>query len=1641
MTKPFTKTTMLSSYKDDYADSSSFYQILFNSGRALQARELTQLQTISSRELGRLGRHLFKEGAAVNPGGMTLNTGYEFVKLSSASVLPADTSVLVDTTFVGQTSSVEVVVLEVVEAEDSDPATLYVRYTSTSSVTSGTAPIRLSPGETISNGTYSLTVQSQNTTSNPAVGTGCRVSIADGDFFTQGRFVFARSQSKVVSKYDPAPTLDVGFRVVQEVVTVADDTSLYDNQGAVPNITAPGADRYRISLELATRDELDSDENFVYVARILDGTVVDEVRGIEDYNKINDLLALRTKEESGNYVVSPFIVKFDNNDSDDTVLDAKVSDGIAYINGYRAAVPYPTRIQVSKARDTVLVENEVVAANYGNYVIGTGGSGARDVDTFGLVNLRSATNYGGSTIGTARVYAVEEDGTNFRYYLFDVKMNSGQSFRNVKSAGESASSYFNVVLEGGKAALKDATGTSLLFPLPKTRPSSITDISLTVQRRFETTTDASGEGTISLTAPGETFADTNSWFFSNDDSAYTTEATATGAGTTTATISDGPPSATALEVLAYVNKSAGVSRTKTLTETTVTDSADSDGSVSLGVADVYSIVSVKAGDSDGPDISSRFTLDDGQRDTHYDTGKLVLKGGQSAPTGPVFVRLKYFAHGVSGDFFSVNSYSGQVSYEDIPSYRQNNGVVVSLRDVLDFRSTKNSSGTFSGSTARVNELPKNTSLVTLDVVYYQPRFSKLVIDTSGRLSFISGPSSLTPILPPTPSDALHLYNVKMNAFTLDGKDLVLEKIENRRYTMADIARLEGRVDKLEELTTLSLLELETANLDVLDSSGANRTKAGFLVDNFKDQFFADLDNTEYAAAIDPVDKVLRPSFSSSTVRLEFDSDQASGTVRKGDNVYLSYSSTPYISQTIATGTENVNPFAVITNEGTITISPASDVWVDTERLPDHVVDNPSSPSPISTNWNEWTWGWVGTSSGNAVNSPNGVTQTLGDRVVSSKSVPWMRSVKVHFRAQGLKPDTQHFAYFDGVPVADWVREETYSLASDDDVDYGNRHSRATEHPAGSSTLTSDTTGKIEGTFFVPDTDALKFRAGTREFTLLDVTAYNPDAATSLAQAAFTSKGTIETHQASVRATRPTVSRSGSDRAEVDPLAQSFFVSETSGLYATKVDLYFATKDSTVPVQVQLRPMVNGSPSSTVVIPGSVKYLDPASVNVSDDASASTTFEFDEPVFLSPLTDYAVVVLAESTKYTVYVAEIGAFLLGSTEKKVTRQPTTGSLFKSQNSSTWEPDQTKDLMFVLSRASFVSSGTAILENITVPDRLLGRDPFTTDSGSSTVTVSHPSHGMLVNDTVEFTLDSSLDVNGIAGTSILGERTVTTVDETGYTFEADSDATSSGLSGGTDVVASQNLPFELVVPILETLTPNNTTLALAGKFTTGRSLAGSETPYSKSTSWKDLYVKENNTFSAPQMVAGRVMEPDLGTGVRSATIRVSMSTTDPAVSPMVDLQRSSLLLVHNVVDDQDSASTNGHNFPLSFVAETDPAHGSSVAKHVAVPVTLEEDAVGLKILLGANRPSTADIRVFYRVAPSSGTLSAVNWVEAPLDRPVPADENTSVFRDYEYLAGGPGGSLAPFSQFQVKIVFASTNTARVPVVRDLRVIALGV
>ena len=269
-----------------------------------------------------------------------------------------------------------------------------------------------------------------------------------------------------------------------------------------------------------------------------------------------------------------------------------------------------------------------------------------------------------------------------------------------------------------------------------------------------------------------------------------------------------------------------------------------------------------------------------------------------------------------------------------------------------------------------------------------------------------------------------------------------------------------------------------------------------------------------------------------------------------------------------------------------------------------------------------------------------------------------------------------------------------------------------------------------------------------------------------------------------------------------------------------------------------------------------------------------------------------------------------------------------------------------------------------------------------------------------------------------------------------------------------------MDIAVPIIGTFLPSpSTDITMQGSFAKGRSIvpANGAVPDNESkntfaiSSNFDIVTNNIITFDFPHVVANRETEdsaatllaPTNTTPRKSVKITANLSTTSDFLTPVILMNNAQLLTSNNIIDNQDSASNVFPlNTPFNFVAETDPANGSSLSKHLTAPITIEQPAVGLKVIIGANRPNGANFDLYYRTM-ETGTdinIDEIAFVKADQETIVQTDENLEVFRDYEYTIGGLGGELPSFTTFQLKIVMRSSNSSKVPTIRDLRAIALG-
>ena len=516
----------------------------------------------------------------------------------------------------------------------------------------------------------------------------------------------------------------------------------------------------------------------------------------------------------------------------------------------------------------------------------------------------------------------------------------------------------------------------------------------------------------------------------------------------------------------------------------------------------------------------------------------------------------------------------------------------------------------------------------------------------------------------------------------------------------------------------------------------------------------------------------------------------------------------------------------------------------------------------------------------------------------------------------------------------------------------------------------------------------------------------------------------------------------------EPLAQTFNVSEPSGVFITKLGLFFSAVSGTLPVSIEIRTAFLGTPTREV-IPGSsvTKTFSEMSGQASDTAATETVFQFDEPLYLHGGKTYAFVIKTNATnEYKVWTSRVGDYELGTTQRRVVRQIEPGVMFKSQGGLGYGAEAQSDIKFKLYRAQFTAStGTAVLHD-NVPTRTpLGTNPLYAKAADSDVYVTHPNHGFQVGDNV-LLQNVSGTVNGVTAVRLNKTHAITAVDGTGYKFALPTagPAQDSAIAyGGTGITASQQYKMDIAQLHLTDFKNDVASLSYSGRFTTSKSFAGTETPGALSakinmTPGKDFF------FDNPHVVLSDSNEVNTYSAIQQSTkITALFKTENDEVSPVIDLQEAQLLTFNNLIDNPHVSSSTGFNVPLTFVADSDAVEGSALAAHITKPVKLVNGATGIKVLFGGHREVGADFDLYFRTT-RTGTDSDIYehpFTLQTVDNEIPNDTNKEMFHEYQYTIGGDfAKDLPEFDQYQLKLVMRSTNSSNVPRIKDLRTIAVA-
>ena len=521
------------------------------------------------------------------------------------------------------------------------------------------------------------------------------------------------------------------------------------------------------------------------------------------------------------------------------------------------------------------------------------------------------------------------------------------------------------------------------------------------------------------------------------------------------------------ETITFINtrqltSTAADKKTKTLVANATLDKVTAGtaavSNISLAKADGYRLVSVMtdAGSFASPagtytiDITSRYTFDNGQRLSHYAPASISLKSGASLPTAPIRITFDYFNHSVDGTFFTVDSYTG-LDYKDIPTVTISGKAFV-LRDCVDFRPRMNDAGTgFAGTGGRISYFPDFENDLITSYEYYLPRIDKLVLSRDGDLTFIKGQSSLKPKEPETPAGTMALYVFKQKPYVFDLKsDIEIVVIDNRRYTMRGISKLEERIKNVEYYTSLNLLEQNAQNYQIKDQDGLDRFKNGFVVDSFSGHGIGDVFNNDYSVSIDFDKEELRPMAKTNMMRLEEVNTSkvsrlASGYVKVGDIITLPYKLQRFISNNYNSTTTELNPFKMVSYAGKA-YGIQQDFWFEEKILPDLYTNENGNYDSLKatavakgtygTVWGGWADVYLGKSAdglsestlkyraGKKYEVEEYTTNNTKTYVKSSAVIPKMRDINIDFHAVGLKPNTRIFVFFGNINVTN----DTHTLA-------------------------------------------------------------------------------------------------------------------------------------------------------------------------------------------------------------------------------------------------------------------------------------------------------------------------------------------------------------------------------------------------------------------------------------------------------------------------------------------------------------------------------------------------------------------------------------------------------------------------------------
>jgi hypothetical protein len=701
-----------------------------------------------------------------------------------------------------------------------------------------------------------------------------------------------------------------------------------------------------------------------------------------------------------------------------------------------------------------------------------------------------------------------------------------------------------------------------------------------------------------------------------------------------------------------------------------------------------------------------------------------------------------------------------------------------------------------------------------------------------------------------------------------------------------------------------------------------------------------------------------------------------------------------------------------------------------------------------------------------------------------------------------------------------VSGSVVTLASPLEVDYGSN----THYSIGNFVV--DDTGTTAGVFHVPAFPNFKFKTGTRVFTVTDTSVVTDPDYTMRAAASFMSSGILKTTQriqttptlqplpevdadSLVRPVspadrsynnsavkKPVTGSTGSNTPRIslgDGLSQTFFTPKPTGspnkqdygMFISSVDLFFKSKPSValgsmqLPITVKIAEVQNGYPTKNYL---ASKTIQAKNVKVSNTPSTSNTstvtkFTFDDPVYLEPAREYAIVIGSDSPDYEVYIAELGQNVLGAVpDRRISEQPYSGSFFRSQNSSTWTPYQNQDLMFVINKCVFhtTSEGEATFNLTEAPKSNTFVDKVSLISSDLAFPVTdllYELKGVYANNTgtdyesgngIELTNYTSIEYGALLDKSnknSINRRKLLKSNSDSYLMKLSMSSPDSDIS---PIVNIERLGLTASRFLVDNAGIQNSVISLVGfgsGYNAAITAANVANSQEKVIGTSDGGVTANAAAYRQYIFANNAnigfYAIDIAGGGGSDATGFAVANTDGQnkVNYIVITNPGSGYLTNPTINIVSGNAVSNSNATAIINGETSKSGGNIKAKYVTKEVVLEDgfESGDIRVFMDAVRPTGTDISVYYKVKSNEDNdrFFDKSWQLMSKYRDIYSKDTRSIigleFRPdllenkLSYVENGityPIGGK--FKSFAIKVCLTSTDPSLVPKIRNLRIIA---